>query len=70
MNDLELWQRFTVQDLAHAEWDQTSSGERLERCPELMNRSIPLEHYSKGLLFSSRARAIFVEPDLEPLRLR
>lgn len=27
----------------------------------------PLRHYTKGRLFSSLARAMFIEPDLEPL---
>ena len=132
MDDTELWQRFTQQDLSHAEWDHVShlrvaylhlsrfdfdeahlrlragiirlnhrhgleetskrgyfetlsrvwlrlvavsirrcapanSADLLERCPELLDRMLPLRHYSKELLFSTPARAIFVEPDLEPL---
>jgi N-formylglutamate deformylase len=39
----------------------------LERCPELLNRELPLRYYSKGLLTSVRARAVFLEPDLAPL---
>lgn len=41
----------------------SSSLELLERCPELMDRSLPLRHYSKELLMSARARAVFVAPD-------
>jgi hypothetical protein len=135
VNDIELWQRFTQQDLSHAEWNHVlhlrvaylhlarfgfdeahlrlragiirlnhrhgleesanrgyfetlsrvwlhlvavtihrsnpaSSADLLKQCPELMDRLIPLKHYSKELLTSARARAIFVEPDLEPLPVR
>jgi hypothetical protein len=44
-----------------------SSLELLEKCPELLDRALPLRHYSKRVLMSARARAIFVEADLEPL---
>lgn len=47
--------------------DPASSIDLLERCPEILDRSLPLRHYSKELLMSARARAVFVEPDLEPL---
>jgi hypothetical protein len=43
------------------------SRELLACCPELFNRELPLRYYSKGLLTSVRARAVFVEPDLAPL---
>jgi N-formylglutamate deformylase len=36
-------------------------------CPELLDRDLPLRHYSKALLTTVRARALFVEPDLAPL---
>lgn len=39
----------------------------LQRCPELLDRALPLRYYSKGVLVSRRARAIFVPPDLAPL---
>jgi len=45
----------------------TNSGELLERCPELFDRTLPLRYYSKELLSSVRARAIFVPPDRAPL---
>jgi hypothetical protein len=44
-----------------------TSRELLERCPELLDRALPLRHYSKERLTTVRARAIFVEPDLAPL---
>lgn len=132
MDDVQLWQRFQTQDLAHAEWNHVAhvrtaylhvsryaldeahlrmragiirlnqrhgleeSPERgyfetltrvwlqlvraaahgsapsdsldlLERCPELLDRTLPLRHYTKAVLMSARARAVFVEPDLLPL---
>jgi len=45
----------------------TNSGELLERCPELFDRTLPSRHYSKAVLASVRARSIFVPPDLEAL---
>jgi hypothetical protein len=41
--------------------------EFLEAHPELLRRDLLSAHYSKDLLFSERARASFVEPDLAPL---
>jgi len=38
-----------------------------EACPELMDRTLPLRHYSRELLASPRARAIFIPPDITPL---
>jgi hypothetical protein len=35
--------------------------------PELLDRSLALRFYSRELLMSLRARAVFVEPDLAPL---
>jgi hypothetical protein len=35
--------------------------------PELLRRDLLSAHYSRELLFSERARAAFVEPDLTPL---
>lgn len=36
----------------------------LAACPELLDRKLPLRHYSSELLRTARARAIFVGPDL------
>ena len=44
-----------------------TSAELLERCPELLDRTLPLRHYSKELLATMRARSIFVAPDRAPL---
>ena len=47
--------------------DATESLTLLARHPELMDRALPLRHYTKERLTSVRARAIFLEPDLTPL---
>lgn len=44
-----------------------TSAELLARCPELLDRSLTLRYYSRELLRSVRARAIFVTPDLAQL---
>ena len=43
------------------------SEQLLSAAPELLDRSLPARHYSKALLSTARARAIFVPPDLTPL---
>jgi hypothetical protein len=45
----------------------THSGQLLERCPELLDRQLTYRYYSKELLASARARAVFIDPDLSPL---
>jgi len=52
---------------ARARSRATHSRELLERCPELLDRTLPSRYYSKELLSSVRARAIFVAPDRAPL---
>jgi hypothetical protein len=41
--------------------------ELLRHAPQLLDSSLPLRHWSRDLLFSERARAEWVEPDLAPL---
>ena len=134
MDDADLWQRFSTQDLTHAEWiyeghgrnadlhvvrwpldeahlrmragiirlnhrhglvespergyfetltrvwlalvgaaakrcvpPPSSSLDLLERRPELRERDLPLAHYTRERLMSPHARAVFVEPDRQPL---
>jgi len=134
MDDADLWQRFSTQDLTQAEWNHrahvrtaylhlarwpldeahlrmragiirlnhrhglvesadrgyfetltrvwlvlvgaaargcapppSSSLDLLERRPELLERDLPLAHYTKARLMSTHARAVFVAPDLTPL---
>lgn len=44
-----------------------SADEFIEANPILLDSKIMLSHYSADLLFSSRARAEFVEPDIEEI---
>jgi hypothetical protein len=39
----------------------------LEAAPRLRDPALPLQHYSRELLFSEQARGRFVQPDLAPL---
>ncbi len=45
----------------------TSSKDFIAKNPELLDSRIMLTHYSASVLFSSDARAAFVEPDLDPI---
>jgi hypothetical protein len=45
----------------------TSSHDFIAKNPELLDSKIMLTHYSASVLFSSDARASFVEPDLDPI---
>jgi hypothetical protein len=49
----------------------TNVGRSLEEIvqvnPHLLEKNFPLEYYSRETLFSARARAFWVEPDLKPL---
>ncbi len=47
--------------------DDASSEAFLARRPDMLDREAPLRCYSRGRLFSLRARTVFVEPDLAPL---
>jgi hypothetical protein len=44
-----------------------SADDLIARNPMLLDTKIMLTHYSAGMLFSDRARATFVEPDLEEI---
>jgi hypothetical protein len=39
----------------------------VQEYPELLEKNFPLRYYSPQTLFSDRARAFWVEPDLKPL---
>jgi hypothetical protein len=45
----------------------SSSDAFIERHSARLQTSAPLTHYSRELLFSVRARSVFVEPDRQPL---
>lgn len=47
--------------------EAASSGDFVDACAGSLGRDAVLRHYSKERLFGVRARAVFVEPDLEPL---
>jgi hypothetical protein len=47
--------------------EATSADDFIAREPMLLDSRIMLTHYSTELLFSNRARAAFVEPDLDPI---
>jgi hypothetical protein len=44
-----------------------SSADFIAGNPELLDSKLMLTHYSASVLFSSDARAAFVEPDLDPI---
>lgn len=44
-----------------------SSESFIEQNPRMLDSKIMLTHYSAELLFSGEARAVFVEPDLDPI---
>lgn len=45
----------------------TESELLLSAAPELLDRTLPARHYSRELLATPRARAIFVQPDITAL---
>jgi hypothetical protein len=53
--------------VARAVGSHASSEELLCAHPELLDKDLALHYYSRERLFSPRARAIFVEPDLTEL---
>lgn len=54
-------------DDARRRTSATDSRRLLALAPELLDRALPLRHYSKEVLSSVRARSVFVPPDLSPL---
>ncbi len=44
-----------------------SADELIDRNPKMLDAKIMLSHYSAELLFSERARAGYVAPDIEPI---
>jgi hypothetical protein len=48
----------------------SSSTDFIAKNRDLLDTRIMLTHYSAGVLFSSEARASFVEPDLDPIPRR
>jgi hypothetical protein len=65
----ETMTRFWVRATAHA-LEETRAGdfEELLVCvPQLLDKGLPLRHWSRDAMFSPEARAGWLEPDLLPL---
>jgi hypothetical protein len=56
-----------VDHFMHRSPDAISADDFIDRNPPLLDSRIMLTHYSADLLFSDRARAEFVEPNLDPI---
>jgi len=61
----ETLTRFWVRIVAHAA--APTFEETLNRHPLLLDKGLPLRHWSREVLFGDAARAAWVEPDLAPL---
>ena len=48
-------------------WGAQSFEEFIERNPELLDGKLVEHFYSRELIFSDSARAVWVDPDLRPL---
>ena len=51
----------------HRSPEASSADDFIARNPVLLDSKIMLTHYSADLLFSDEARAVFVEPNLDPI---
>jgi hypothetical protein len=56
-----------VDHFMHRSREASSADDFIARNPLLLDTKIMLTHYSAELLFSDRARADFVEPNLDPI---
>lgn len=56
-----------VDHFMHRSREASSADDFIARNPMLLDTKIMLTHYSADLLFSDRARADFVEPNLDPI---
>lgn len=54
----------------HRAGPTADGGEFLQSCTVLHDPRVMMTHYSKDVLFSEKARARFVSPDLEPIPRR
>ena len=61
----ETLTRFWVRIVAHAA--APTFEETLTQHPLLLDKGLPLRHWSREVLFGDAARAAWVEPDLAPL---
>ncbi len=56
-----------VHHFMHKSGGSSSADELIDRYPEMLDARIMLTHYSAEVLFSDKARAAFVPPDLDPI---
>lgn len=47
--------------------NSASADEFIDKNPEMLDTKIMLTHYSAEVLFSDEARAVFVQPNLDPI---
>lgn len=62
-----FWLRVVRSFLEAGRNEARSLGQLVGELAETADKSLPLEHYTRELLFSPEARAGWVEPDLKPL---
>ncbi|HUJ29483.1 MAG TPA: hypothetical protein VLW85_25860 [Myxococcales bacterium] len=68
----ELIKRYAASIRATGKYNETITqfwmrAVQRHRDDELLDKDLPLKHWSRGLLWSEAARAQWVEPDLRPL---
>ena len=61
----QAWARIVALAIAEAP-SAVTFGALLSAHPHLLDKDLPLKHFSPGLLWSDDARARWVEPDLRP----
>jgi hypothetical protein len=67
----ETLTRFWIRFLAHIReaTGATTIDEAIERVPMLLDKNLPLRHWSRTAMFGPDARVRWVEPDLLPLSI-
>jgi hypothetical protein len=67
----ETMTRFWIRFIAHVReaTGATTIDEAIERVPMLLDKNLPLRHWSRTAMFGPDARVRWVEPDLLPLSI-
>ena len=67
----ETMTRFWVRFIAHVReaTGVTAIDEAIERVPMMLDKNLPLRHWSRTAMFGPEARVRWVEPDLLPLSI-
>ena len=67
----ETLTRFWIRFIAHVReaTGSTTIDEAIERVPMLLDKNLPLRHWSRTAIFGPDARVSWVEPDLVPLAI-